>query len=595
MVGQPFSAIIISIVPKRNLENIRHSLAHLLAAAVLRKFPNAKLGIGPVIEDGFYYDFKLPRSLTPEDLKEFEKTMRDLIRQKLTFSGQKVKAAEAKRIFKNQPFKLDLIKEFIKEKKELTVYKTGEVFEDLCRGGHVKNTGEINPDSFLLDRIAGAYWRGNEKNPQLQRIYGIAFATKKELNKYLKRREEAKRRDHRELGQRLELFTFSDLVGAGLPLFTPKGVIIRNEIEKFLEELQLPRGYQKVWIPHLAKKELYIKSGHWEKFGDDIFKVSSKAEEKFVLKPMNCPHHTQIYASSSRSWRDLPIRYFEVTEMYRDEKPGQLQGLTRVRAITIDDAHCFCRPDQVEKEVENIYGIIKKFYSVFGMKLIPRLSKRDSAHPEKYIGNPKKWDEAEAVLRSVLRKKYKNFQEIEGEAAFYGPKIDFEAEDVLGRKWQLATIQVDFAMPERFKLEYIDKNGERKRVVMLHRAISGSLERFMAILLEHYAGALPLWLSPVQVAVLAVSKKHQKYAENIFKLLKEHKIRAELTSSDETLGKRIREAELQKIPYMLVLGDKEMKAKNLSVRERHKEKTSAVSIETFLKKIAKEIAERKNS
>lgn len=568
-------------------------MAHLLAAAVLKKFPNTKLGIGPAIENGFYYDFKLPHPLTPKDLKQLEKTMRDLIHKKLPFRGKKVSAVEAKKIFKSQSFKLDLIKEFVKGKKGLTVYKTGDVFLDLCRGGHVKNTGEVDPDAFMLDRIAGAYWRGDEKKPMLTRIYGLAFNTKKELQKYLKLREEAEKRDHRKIGKELDLFTFSPLVGAGLPMFTPRGVIIRDEIEKYLENLQLPRGYQKVWIPHLAKKELYIKSGHWDKFGDDIFKVSSKdKEETFVLKPMNCPHHTQIYASSPRSYRDLPIRYFEVTEMYRDEKPGQLQGLTRVRAVTIDDAHCFCEPSQIKEEANRIYDIIEEFYSVFGMKLTPRLSKRDLAHPEKYIGDPKKWDEAEKILRSILKKRFKNFREIEGEAAFYGPKIDFDIGDVLDRKWQLATIQVDFAMPERFKLEYIDKDGKKKRVAMLHRAISGSFERFMAILIEHYNGNFPVWLAPIQATVLAVSKKQKKYAEKVCNVLKEYNVRVQLTSSDETLGKRVREAELQKIPYILTVGEKEVKAKTVSVRERHKKTTNVLSVEIFIKELLKEITKK---
>jgi len=596
-----------------NIDNIRHSLAHVMALAVKRLFKDVKFGIGPVTDTGFFYDFDFGKSKLGEaDLEKIEKEMIRIIKENIFFIKKEINTAQAKKLFAEQPYKLELIKDLIKygttefaEIKKLsrsksgkpragtkiTVYTIGE-FKDLCRGGHVKSTSDIKADSFKLTNIAGAYWRGDEKNSQMTRIYGAAYNTKKELDKHLKMLAEAKRRDHRLLGKKLDLFTFSDLVGAGLPMFTPKGTIIRNELEKYLEELQIPRGYKKVWIPHLAKKELYIKSGHWDKFSDDIFHVSSKGEDKFVLKPMNCPHHTQIYSSRPRSYRDLPIRYFEVTEMYRDEKPGQLQGLTRVRAVTIDDAHCFCTPEQVREEAEKIYDIIEEFYKTFEMKIIPRLSTRDPAKPDDYIGDKKRWDEAEKILRAVLKKRVKKFEEVPGEAAFYGPKIDFEAEDVLGRKWQLATIQLDFAMPERFNLEYINEKGEKKRTAMLHRAISGSLERFMAILIEHFEGAFPLWLSPVQVALLPINDKHKKYCLEIARALKKEGIREQIEKSDETLGKRIRNAEIDKIPYIVVVGDKEMEASTVNVRRKKDNSQETLTLNDFIKQLKKEIESR---
>jgi threonyl-tRNA synthetase len=580
-------------VSKENLENIRHSLAHLLAAVVLEKFPGTKFGIGPTIEDGFYYDFELPRPLKPEDLKDLEKKMRDLIRKKLAFKGKKVSAAEAKKIFKDQPFKLDLIKEFVKEKKGLTVYKTGEVFEDLCRGGHVKHTGEINSDAFKLDRIAGAYWRGDEKNPMLTRIYGLAFKTKKDLDKYLAQREEAKKRDHKKLGIELDLFTFSKLVGAGLPLWTPKGTLLRNLLDDFVWQLRKIRGYERVEIPHITKKDLYEKSGHWTKFKDELFKINTREGHLFAMKPMNCPHHTQIYARRRWSYRELPQRYANTTTCYRDEQTGELAGLSRARSFTQDDAHVFCRMSQVKKEFLKVWDIVKEFYGAFNLKLELRLSLHDPKQPDKYLGDKKRWKEAEEILRKVVASRKAKHVEAIGEAAFYGPKLDFMAKDSLGREWQVATIQLDMNMPESFDLTCINEKGDKERIVMIHAAIMGSIERFLSIIIEHYAGAFPVWLSPVQVAVLAVSRKQEKYAENIYKLLKDHNIRAELTSSDVTLGKRIREAELQKIPYILIVGDKEMKEKTVNIRKRHKKTTDVIDVKVFVKKILNEINNRK--
>ena len=575
------------------IEEIRHSLAHLLAAAVLKKFPKAKLGIGPVIENGFYYDFKLPRPLTQDDLKELEHTMRALVMQKLPFSGKKITPAAAKKLFKDQPFKLDLIKEFGKEKKPLTIYKTGDVFLDLCRGGHVKNTSEINTDSFKLTSIAGAYWRGDEKKPQLQRIYGAAFSTKRELDEYFTMLEEAKRRDHKKLGIELDLFTFSDLVGAGLPLWTPKGTVLRNILDNFVWELRRKYEYQKVEIPHITKKELYEISGHWEKFQDDLFKVVTREGHLFAMKPMNCPHHTQIYARKLWSYRDLPQRYANTTMCYRDEQTGELSGLSRVRSFTQDDAHVFCRLSQTKEEFLKIWDIVHEFYGRFGFNLRIRISTHDPKHPEKYLGDKKKWKFAEDMLREIAKEKKADTFEGVGEAAFYGPKLDFMAKDSLGREWQVATIQLDVNMPERFNLTCINEEGKPERIVMIHAAIMGSIERFLSIIIEHFAGDFPVWLSPIQARVIPIADRHREYAEKILNMLKENNVRADMASSGETLGKNIREGELEKIPYLLIVGDREIETKSVNVRERHKKETSTVSVEKFIERIKKEDKEKR--
>ncbi|OGY44825.1 MAG: threonine--tRNA ligase [Candidatus Buchananbacteria bacterium RIFCSPHIGHO2_01_FULL_39_14] len=584
----------------KNLESIRHSASHVLAQAVLERYPQAKLAIGPAIDTGFYYDFDLGgKTFTEADLDWLEKKMREIIKQNQKMEQSEMTAEEAIKFFKTkkQPYKVELAMEFKKqgEKKvglnKMIDHSGKEKFIDLCAGGHINLTKEIGAIKLL--KIAGAYWRGDEKNKMLQRIYGTAFTSEKELNDYLEQLKQAEERDHRKLGQELDLFTFSDLVGGGLPMFTPRGTIIRNEIENYLTELQIPRGYQKVWIPHLAKKELYQVSGHWDKFGDDIFHVASKGEEIFVLKPMNCPHHTQIYASRQRSYRELPIRYFEVTAMYRDEKAGQLHGLSRVRSITIDDAHCFCRYDQIEQEVNLIYDIIAEFYRTFKMELIPRLSLSDPKNPDKYIGERRVWAKAEDQLRRILKKRVKHFEEIEGEAAFYGPKIDFEAKDSIGRKWQLATIQLDFNMPNRFQLEYIDEKGERVQPVMIHQAVAGSFERFLSILIENYAGAFPLWLAPVQVQIIPVSKDFFQAAAELTSELENSGIRVWLDDLNETVGYKIRKGEKQKVPYMLVIGEKEAKSKNLNVRIRGQKEVATVNRKKFIEQVAKEIKEKK--
>lgn len=562
-------------------KSIRHSLAHLLAMAVLKKFPKAKLGIGPVIENGFYYDFKLPKPISDSDLKKLEESMRESIAQKLNFVGEKITSLKAKKIFKDQPFKLDLIKELIKEKKPLIAYHTGS-FIDLCRGGHIKNTTEINPAAFELQKIAGAYWKGDEKNPQMTRVYGIAFATKKELDEHLAFLEEAKRRDHKRLGVEFDLFTFSDLVGSGLPLWTPKGTILRNILDTKVWELRKARGYEQVDIPHIAKKDLYEKSGHWDKFKDELFKITTREGHFFALKPMNCPHHIQIFNRRQWSYRDLPQRYASTTKVYRDEQSGELSGLSRVRAITQDDAHVFCLPSQVKEEILNVWEIITEFYQLVGFTLAVRLSLRDPAHPKNYLGSPEIWNSAEQQLRALIKEKDIEARDAIGDAAFYGPKIDFIARDSLGREWQVATIQLDMNLPERFDLMCINEKGEKERIVMIHAAIMGSIERYLAILIEHFAGAFPFWLAPVQTILLPINDKIGAYISSLAHALESQGIRATTDTRNESIGKKIREAEIQKIPYLLIIGEREAAAKTIAVRGRGKKDLGVMAIDAFI-------------
>ncbi|MEK7555811.1 MAG: threonine--tRNA ligase [Patescibacteria group bacterium] len=579
------------------LSAIRHSLAHLLATAVLEKYPDTKLAIGPVIENGFYYDFEFPSgvSISPEDLKEFQKRMKKLTNKGLPFVGREVSLKEAREIFAGQPYKLELIDEFSKEGQTLTAYTNGD-FVDLCRGGHVNNTDELNADAFALTHTAGAYWRGKESNKMLTRIYGLAFETREELDAHIAALEEAKKRDHRKLGRELDLFTFSDLVGPGLPLFTPKGTAMRDAIIEKIHDIQKKFGYQNVWIPHITKKELYEKSGHWEKFGDELFKVKGVSDTEFVMKPMNCPHHTQIYASRPRSYRDLPIRFTETTAVYRDEQAGELLGLSRVRSITQDDAHIFCTIDQVEQEAGNIISVIKEFYESLGMWGTKgswvSLSVRDPKTPEKYLGDSAHWDMAENILEKVAHNESVPCKRVSGEAAFYGPKLDFIFKDALGRERQLATIQLDFVMPGRFSLEYTDEQGKKETPVMIHRAIAGSLERFLAVIIEHFAGAFPLWLSPVQVKVLSIGAAHKEYAAKVYAMLRETDIRAELDLSDETLGKKIRNVKLEKVPYFIVIGDQEVGGEQITVESRDRGKIGITTVDEFTRNMKEETTSR---
>jgi threonyl-tRNA synthetase len=575
-----------------DIEAMRHSLSHVLAMAVLEMFPEAKLGIGPATDDGFYYDFDLPRTLIPEDLPILEQKMRKILKRNLKFEGKEVAPKEAVDALKRagQPYKVELAEELAQAKQPITFYASGS-FSDLCKGGHVNSTANIGP--FKLTRIAGAYWRGDEKRPQLQRVYGVAFATQPELDVYLEQQEAAKERDHRRLGKRLDLFTFSDLVGSGLPLFTPRGTVLRTELQNSLLGISRKYGMQPVTIPHIAKLDLYEKSGHAEKFGDELLKVESKYGD-FVMKPVNCPHHTQIYASQSRSYRDLPLRYMESTMQYRDEKPGEIGGLTRVRAITVDDGHIFCRVDQIKEEAANIAKVIEEFYrglGLFGDHWVS-LSVRDPKTPDAYIGERKDWDAAEKMLQELSGELKLGAKRMEGEAALYGPKLDYMFKDALGNERQLATIQIDFAMPPRFSLTYVDEKGKEQPPVIIHRAILGSYERFLAILIEHFAGAFPLWLAPEQVRVLSISGKQAAYARSVATELREAGLRVEVDDDAETIGKKIRNAETMKVPYMLVVGDKEKQAGSVSVRSYHEGDLGTKQPSALAKQLAKEVADR---
>jgi len=581
---------------QQNLEIKRHSFAHILASAVLEMFPEAKFGVGPNIENGFYYDFDLPRTLIPEDLPILEKKMIKIINKNFSFEKRVVSHNKAIELFKKakQDYKVEILNSEAKDG-EISLYRTGE-FVDLCRGPHIDSTGELDARAFKLTKIAGAYWRGDEKNKMLQRIYGVAFENKNELAAYLKQQEEAEKRDHRKLGKELDLFCFSDLVGPGLPLFTPRGTIIKEELQKHIEKICRNYGFQKVITPHLTKIDLYEISGHAKKFNKELFHVSSEAGHDFVMKPVQCPHQTQIYASRPRSYRDLPIRYMESEKQYRAEKTGEVGGLNRVYAITVEDGHTFCKPDQVKDEIIGLVNIIKDFYTALGLweNHWVSLSVRDYAHPEKYIGEPEDWDLCEKMLQVVSDELGLNAKRCEGEAALYGPKLDFMFKDAMGKEVQIPTVQVDFATPKKFNLLYIDKDGTEKHPVMVHRAVLGSYERFMALLIERYAGAFPLWLSPVQIKILPVSsEKHLEYAQKINSLLLENDIRSEIDDSNESIGKKIRFAEKQKTPYMLVVGDKESESNSVAVRERGSRDIKTEEVGKFLEKIKREIEEKK--
>ncbi|HEY3997623.1 MAG TPA: threonine--tRNA ligase [Candidatus Xenobia bacterium] len=603
---------------QEDLERMRHSTAHLMAAAIQQLWPEARFGVGPAVEHGFYYDVLVPVRITDEDLGKIETKMRELRNKKLPYERIEVPIQEAidKMEMLGQTFKVELL-QLLKEKgstavaeetgdsdavgggvDQVSLYKTGE-FLDLCRGPHVENTTQIG--AFKLMSLAGAFWRGNEKNPQLQRVYGAAFLTKEDLEKHLFRIEEAKKRDHRRLGPQLDLFTFSDLVGPGLPLFTPKGTLIRRLIEEFVQSLQEPLGYQRVAIPHITRNELYKISGHWEKFSDDLFHVTGKGGDDFCMKPMNCPHHTQIYASKPRSYRDLPLRYSEVTTVYRDELPGVLQGLSRVRSITQDDAHVFCRPDQIAEEAGRIYNIVDTFYQAFNMQLSVRLSLWDERTPDKYLGGPDVWNLSQGMLRDLLKSRGVAFHEEAGEAAFYGPKIDFTAQDALGRAWQLATIQLDYNLPNRFDLNYVATDGSHARPVMIHRAILGSVERFMSVLIEHYAGAFPTWLAPVQAMIVPIADRHIEYAEKLHERLRTanppsllQSLRVEVDASRESMQKKIRNAQLLKIPYMLVVGDSEVEKGEVSVRLRSGVDLKSMPVDALLDRLRQEVTGRQD-
>lgn len=571
---------------------MRHSASHVLAAAVLKLYPGTKLGIGPAIENGFYYDFEFPKPINEEDLGKISASMIRIIESKFPFKKESVSIKRAQEIFKNQPYKLELIKDLASEgKKEVTIYQTGN-FIDLCEGPHVSDTSKIGP--FKLLSLAGAYWRGSEKNPMLTRIYGTCFPTQKELDQHLWQLEEAQKRDHRRLGKDLALFTISDEVGAGLPIWHPKLSLVRAEIENFWKEKHKEEGYQYVYSPHIGKKSLWEKSGHWKFYRELMYSPMEIEGVDYLIKPMNCPFHVQIYKSQIRSYKDLPIRYCELGTVYRFEPSGTLHGLTRVRGFTQDDSHIFCRPDQLENEILGVLNLALRMLSSFGFKNYQiDLSIRDPKEKEKYMGTDKIWEKAEKSLEQALKKKRLSYHRALGEAVFYGPKIDIKLKDALGRQWQCSTIQVDFNFPEKFDLNFIDKDGKRKQVVMVHRTILGSMERFCGCLIEHYAGSFPVWLAPVQVVVIPITDKQVKYGQEVTEKLKKEEIRAELDDRNETTSAKIRQAELQKVPYMVVVGEKEVKAKNISLRARGEKDLGKMNFDKFLTKIKSEIENKK--
>lgn len=579
----------------QELQNMRHTLAHLLAASVgeIYKFNNIKLTLGPAIENGFYYDIDfLGEKVTDENLKKIENVMRKKLPLWTEWEHKEISKDEALKFFQNE-YKAELINEIAERGEKITTYTCGG-FTDLCRGGHLKNPAkEIDPDSFKLDRIAGAYWRGDEKNKMLTRIYGLAFETKEELDAYVKQREEAEKRDHKKLGRELDLFVFSELVGSGLPLWTPKGTILRNLLDDFVWELRQQRGYEKVEIPHITKKGLYEKSGHWDKFKTELFRITTREGHEFAMKPMNCPHHIQIFDRKQWSYRELPQRYCNSTTCYRDEQTGELSGLSRVRSFTQDDAHVFCRMSQVKEEFLKVWDIVQDFYKPFGFSMRVRLSTHDPKQAEKYLGGKDRWEIAEKTLREIVTAKKVDWFEGVGEAAFYGPKLDFMAKDALGREWQVATIQLDMNQPERFDLFCINEKGEKERLVMIHAAIMGSIDRFLSILIEHTAGAFPLWLSPVQVKVIPVRESHNKVAEEIFELLKENNIRVDLDDRDENLGTKVRDAKNNKIPYWIVIGDKEVEAEKVTLESRDSGNLGQISKEELVEKLLEETKNKK--
>lgn len=569
------------------LHRMRHSLAHLLGGAVKEIWPDAIIATGPAIDNGFYYDFDFPAPITDKDLGKIEQKMRESVKKIKSFDKAEISLKDAEKLFDGNPYKLELIKEYAGEGKILTTYTSGD-FTDLCAGPHVESMDEIKNAAWKLERIAGAYWKGDADNKMLTRIYGLAFETKEDLAAYEKQQEEAKKRDHRKLGKELKLFTISELVGAGLPLMQPKGMVIRKEIEDYLWELHSNKGYDRVWTPHITKKSLYETSGHASKFGKEIFTVKG-GDEEFFMKPMNCPHHMQIFADNQFSYRDMPVRYFEPATVYRYEKAGQLAGLTRVRSITQDDGHLFCRVSQISEEVGTIVKIIREFYTTMNMMsgYWVRLSVRGD-DKSIYLGGDEVWEKAESALEKAAKENELNYKRIEGEAAFYGPKLDFMFKDAIGREWQLATIQCDFNLPERFDLSFTNEKGLVERPVVIHRAISGSLERFMGVMIEHYAGAFPLWLAPVQVKIIPIRKNHNEHGEKIAKELKELGFRVDCDTKEGNMGGKVRDAKNNKIPYTIIIGDKDIEANKISVESRDKGQLGQMDSKEFVEKIKKE-------
>ncbi|PIU22095.1 MAG: threonine--tRNA ligase [Candidatus Diapherotrites archaeon CG08_land_8_20_14_0_20_30_16] len=573
---------------KEGKEVFWHSSAHLLAAAIKHLFPKVKITIGPPIENGFYYDFD-NLDIKQEDFARVEKEMYTLVNKNTPFEYKEVTKKEALQIFKDEPYKIELINDLPNNEK-ITTYKLGD-FIDLCRGPHLEKISMIQ--SVKLLSIAGAYWRGSEKNKMLTRIYAISFPNKDELKTYLNLLEEAKKRDHRKLGTKLELFLFSDLVGAGLPLYTPAGNIIRNEIIKFSRELQTEIGYEEVHTPQFNRAELFKVSGHYDKYKENMFTVKSNyTNEEFFLKPMNCPQHTQIYASKQRSYRDLPVRLADFAMLYRDEKPGELSGFSRLRAFSQDDAHNFCRPDQIKDEVRNVLKVIKIALQTYGLNYWIRLSYRDPLNKEKYLGSDEIWEKGQKIIKQLALEEKLEFVEAIGEAAFYGPKIDIIVKDALQREWQVSTVQLDFNMPGRFGLKYIDQDNTEKTPVMIHRALIGSPDRFFGILLEHYGGKFPMWLSPRQVLIVPVADAFNNYALEIEKQLKQEGLRVDCDTKPSSMNKKIREGEIMYYNYILIVGEKEQQAKTANIRIRDTKEQKEMSIKEFVTKAKQEYEKR---
>jgi len=582
-----------------HLYKLRHSTAHVMAQAVLDKFPDAKIAIGPAIEDGFYYDFDLPRPLTPEDLDDITARMREIIKGDHTFSKEVVDAQQAREIFKDQPFKLELIKDLesgeqdehgmaISEKQELSIYKHDQ-FVDLCRGPHVESTMEIHPKAFRLLNVAGAYWRGDEKNPMLQRIYGTVWEKPEELKAYLKLREEAKKRDHRKLGKELDLYSSVDEVGSGLILWHANGGRIRMIMEDFWRQEHDKAGYEFVYTPHIGKAQLWETSGHLGFYKENMYSPIDIEGQQYFIKPMNCPFHVHIYKSQMRSYRDLPMRSAEMGTVYRYERSGVLHGLLRVRGFTQDDAHHFCTPEQMPDEIDFVLNFCLHILRSFGFEDFKAYL---GTRPEKAVGEESRWRDAEAALKASLERSGLDYEIDEGGGAFYGPKIDLKVKDAIGREWQLSTNQFDFNLPERFDLTYIGEDGQQHRPYMVHRALMGSMERFFGILIEHYGGAFPVWLSPIQAMAIPIADRHMDYASEVVDRLKAAGIRAKLDSRSERMNAKIRDAQKQKIPYMLVIGDQEMESGQIALRYRSGDNPGPMKIEKFIEIAQQEIANK---
>jgi len=581
-----------------DLYKVRHSTAHVMAQAVMEMFEGeAKIAIGPPIEDGFYYDFDLPRPLTPEDLETLEKRMREIMAGKFSFDREVISAEDAREMFSDQPYKIELIEgleaggfdeygEPIEEKPEISVY-TQDTFTDLCRGPHVPDTTSLNPEAFKLLNVAGAYWRGDEDRPMLQRIYGTAWESAGELEQYLWKLEEAQKRDHRRLGKDLDLFTVSEAVGPGLILWSPRGGMVRKIAEDYCREEHELGGYEFVYSPHIGKSQLWETSGHLDWYQEGMYAPLDIEGQQYYLKPMNCPFHVQIFKSRTRSYRDLPLRYAEWGTVYRYERSGVLHGLLRVRGFTQDDAHLFCRPDQMPEEIDRVLEFSLNILRAFGFEDFQAyLSTRN---PDKAAGTPEQWEDPTEALRAALERAEVPYEVDEGEAVFYGPKIDIKVKDALGREWQLSTIQFDFILPERFDMSYVGEDGQEHRPYMIHRALLGSMERFMGVLIEHFAGAFPSWLAPVQAILIPIADRHLEYADKVSAQLKEAGLRVEVDARSERMNAKIRDAQMQKVPYMLVVGDREAEAEQLAVRLRSGEDLGAIGVESFIDRVNGEI------